>query len=405
MTMSASRGTRLLIAATLACMGLALSAQAANATFARLTIVKINQGGDQNDAFGFHPQLVPSRSDVAIKAGEANRQTWSIECNVDRPGRACNAAHPTLKVTELPKPGYTLLSVRCVHTVGGSTYAGEPPASSPAEDDTTVNGATIDVKAALKEWIKCYFTNAPVGATARINVTKRVLPAFDPGTFDLLIDGQPKATGVGDGGTTGWQTVPVGTHAVGEAGSAATSLADYDATVACADQAPGHTGTTSGTGTSLSGLAVAAGDQWACVITNTRKSQVAPPGSQPPAPVEAQSPAPQLEVSPETIRPGTARFVGPTGCPTTRVASATVAGKRIAKVTFFVDGKKVKTLTKPNGKGGRWTLPLTVRTMAFGTHRVQARVEFAKSTGTKPRTLQLSFSRCHRGAVTPTFTG
>src|SRR5919197_5508903 len=86
MTIRASRGARLLCAAALAWLGLAVYAQAAHATYSKITIVKINQGGDQNDTFGFHPSLTPSAADFSIKAGESNRKTLSVECNV---GSSC----------------------------------------------------------------------------------------------------------------------------------------------------------------------------------------------------------------------------------------------------------------------------------------------------------------------------
>ena len=53
MTIRASRGVRLLVAAAMAWLGLALCAQAAHATYGKVTIVKINKGGDANDTFGF----------------------------------------------------------------------------------------------------------------------------------------------------------------------------------------------------------------------------------------------------------------------------------------------------------------------------------------------------------------
>ena len=94
----------------------------------------------------------------------------------------------------------------------------------------------------------------------------------------------------------------------------------------------------------------------------------------------------------------------PAGCPTTNAIAATVTGKRIAKVTFFVDNKKVKTLHQAN-RGNRWVLSMRIKRLAFGSHRVRAKVEFAKSSQTKPKTLPLSFSRCRSAAARPQFTG
>jgi hypothetical protein len=73
-------------------------------------------------------------------------------------------------------------------------------------------------------------------------------------------------------------------------------------------------------------------------------------------------------------------------------------------VTFYVDSTKVKTLRKAN-RGSNWVLSLRMHALKYGVHRVRARVEFAKSSQTKPKTLPVSFSRCGSGPVRPQFTG
>ena len=69
------------------------------------------------------------------------------------------------------------------------------------------------------------------------------------------------------------------------------------------------------------------------------------------------------------------------------------------------DNKKVKTLTQPERKRWTWVLPMNVKRFAFGSHRVRATIQFARSSQTRARTLRLSFSRCHPANVTPKFTG
>ena len=99
MTIRASRGVRLLVAAAMAWLGLALCAQAAHATYGKVTIVKINEGGNQGDAFTFHPSVAPSQPDFSIKGGES--KTFEVECNVDRPGYSCASfGYPSESVTE-----------------------------------------------------------------------------------------------------------------------------------------------------------------------------------------------------------------------------------------------------------------------------------------------------------------
>ena len=67
-------------------------------------------------------------------------------------------------------------------------------------------------------------------------------------------------------------TVPNGNVDLDEAAGTATSLSDYTSTYTCT--AEGHDAV-SGSGTEIANLAVAAGDDWTCTLTNTRhKGQV-----------------------------------------------------------------------------------------------------------------------------------
>ena len=510
MTIRASRGARLLCAAALAWLGLALCAQAAHATYSKITIVKINQGGDQNDSFTFDTHLTPSPSPsyFSIKAGETYRKTFQVECNAQS---ACTQqwGQLTQTISEHPASGYTLTGVTCRHTGSSTGWGSEPTTSSTLDPDTTFDAATSKINFRLDwyEWTKCWVTNTRDTGTIKV-IKKVVAPAGDTGRFNLLVDGQAKATNIGDGGTTGDVTVTTGSHSVAESAGTATSLADYSASQSCVDTAHpndpadtdgsvqvdkgdhwvctitntrkvgtikvtkvlspaadagkfnllidgqakatdvGDAGTTgavavlpgthtvaesAGTGTDLANytaslsckdtahanaadddgtLDVHAGDAWECVITNTRKTT--PPPTEPPTTTPPATPPttptttttqPKIQVSPARVRPGSAKLSGPSGFPTTSAIAATVTGRRIVKVTFYVDGKKVKTLTKANRSGGRWVLPLNVRRLAFGAHRVQARIEFAKSSQTKTKTLRLSFDRCHAAAARPKFTG
>ena len=81
-----------------------------------------------------------------------------------------------------------------------------------------------------------------------------------------------------------------------------------------------------------------------------------------------------------------------------------MTGKRIAKVTFYLDGKKVRTVTHPDSHG-RWGLRVTPRTLPYGRHRLRVVVTFVAGSTTKSKTLSLSFTRCHAAVVTPKFTG
>jgi hypothetical protein len=511
MSIRASRGTRLLLAAAIAWLGLALCAQAAHATYGKVQVAKINNGGNPADTFTFHPSLTPTASDFTLKGGDSS-SLYSIECNIDRPGYGTECAkwgYPTLKFTEQQKSGYTLTDITCRFTQGTSGFAGAVTTTSAVKPSSEVTkdlaNGSVSLKVHWYEQVKCWFTNTkntpPPPPTGTLKVTKKLVPATDSGKFNLLIDGVAKATNVGDGGTTGTQTVNTGVHTVGESAGTGTSLSNYDSTLSCVDKAHGgapdndgsvqvdagdawecvitntrkatpppptgtlkvtkklvpaadggkfnllidgvakaanvgdggttgtqtvaigqHTvGESAGTGTSLSNydssltcvdkanggpadndgsVQVDAGDAWECVITNTRKSTPTPPSVPP-----TNTPPAQIKVSPARVVPGSAKMRGPRGCPTNNVVAATITGKRIVKVTFYVDGHKVKTLTRPNAKGGAFKLPVNVRKLSYGAHRVMAKVQFAKSSGTKAKTLRLSFSHCSGAAAQPKFTG
>jgi hypothetical protein len=307
------RGVRLLGVAALACVGLALSAQAALATHGRVQVVKINQGGNPSDAFAFHPtftwtgELASTASDFSLKGGESS-QAYDVACNIERPGHVeCSPRYSnvTLQVAEQPTPGYSLTDITCRSTQSDDNNnafsAGPPGPGSPVKPANEVAAdlasGTVGLKVHYNEWVVCYFTNA----------TAAVVPT-------------------------------------------------------------------------------------------------SPPARQPVVESAASAAAPQIAVSPSRVRPGTAKLVGPSACPTADVVVARVTGRSIARVTFYIDNRKVKTLHKPN-RGSTWMLSLRVRGLNHGTHRVKARVEFARSSQTKPRTLPMSFSRCGGGAVRPQFTG
>ena len=294
MSIRASSATRLLVAVGVAWLGLALSAQAAHATYSRVQIVKINQGGDANDVFTFDTSLKPAASPASfnLKGGQSS-SIYGVECNV---GSSCTSqwGDSVQTITERAAAGYTLTAIACYHTQGTNGWPSEPNTSSALDTDTTSDVAArkINFKLNWWEWVKCYVTNTR--DTGTIKVTKKLVPATDGGKFNLLIDGQAKATNVGDGGTTGDQTVLPGTHTVGESAGTATDLSNYDSSTSCVDKA--HTAKPADTDGSL---AVAKGDQWDCVITNTRKSTPTPP----PPPVEPPTTTPPVSPPAQAVSP------------------------------------------------------------------------------------------------------
>ena len=81
-----------------------------------------------------------------------------------------------------------------------------------------------------------------------------------------------------------------------------------------------------------------------------------------------------------------------------------MSGRQIERVIYTLDGKIVRTLTRPN-RGSLYVLPVNPRTLRLGTHRVLARTTFRRQSGTRARTLRVTFNRCTRRATSPAFTG
>jgi hypothetical protein len=428
MTIRASRGLRLLVVAAMAWLGLALCAQAAHATYGKVTIVKVNKGGNASDKFTFHPDVQPTQQDFALKGGE--QKTFQVECNKDSQTGSCATwNYPKLTVTEKPTAGYELKDIKCVHEQGSGDWPKEPSKdSSDADNDTTVSASTINLKVNYWEWVKCYVTNAPKPPDQHpaIKVVKdgpATAHSGDQLTFSYTVtnpgdvpltnvtatdDKCSPLTRTGDTSDTTLDPGDTWTYTC----SYVIQWSEGDAnpvvnTVTTCGMPPGGGSPPPGGG----GSPVCDTDQHSTtIVPPATPTQTTPPAA-PSTPASASGTAPtsgqppQIAVSPVRVRPGSATLRGPSGCPTTSAVAATVSGRRIVKVTFYVDGKKVKTLTQPNKSGGRWVLPMNVKRFAFGTHRVQARIQFARSSQTRARTLRMSFSRCHPANVTPKFTG
>ena len=100
---------------------------------------------------------------------------------------------------------------------------------------------------------------------------------------------------------------------------------------------------------------------------------------------------------------GTAAIQGPRACPRTTSVSASVRGRQIRRVTFFVRGHKVKTVTK--AANGRWTLTMRTSSLRRGAERRHRPRRVHAASQTKTRTLRITITRCAAQVVQPQFTG
>ena len=140
------------------------------------------------------------------------------------------------------------------------TLNGNP---GPSADGTT----QLDVTVAVGDRLACTLTNR---RKAQVTLTKHLVPASDPGRFDLKLTSSTafawsgRARGDGDSGTI--QVAP-GTWTVVESAASGTSLSDYTSSIACTRN--GNPGP-SGNGTSLQ-VMLAPADVLVCTLTNQRK--------------------------------------------------------------------------------------------------------------------------------------
>jgi uncharacterized repeat protein (TIGR01451 family) len=135
----------------------------------------------------------------------------------------------TVGVThEKQQNGFRFVEATCRNVGPGGPIPGTESTST-----TEIPGATLGEG----DFRTCDVLNRE--KTARLTVIKRLDPTDDPGLFDLRVNGEVRSPqgGVGNYGTTGPITLPLGTHTVSEAAVAPTSLADYSTSIECVDVA------------------------------------------------------------------------------------------------------------------------------------------------------------------------
>lgn len=128
-----------------------------------------------------------------------------------------------------------------------------------------------------------------------------------------------------------------------------------------------------------------------------------PPVAQPPAeqPPAAQPPAPAAgagAVLGEHVVSGRSRLLGPSGC-AGKTVNATVKGRRIERVTFLLDGRKVKVVE------GAGSYSVKSSSLSAGVHRIKARVTYEAASQTQARTHVVTFQRCVERRIVPRFAG
>ena len=153
--------------------------------------------------------------------------------------------------------------------------------------------------------------------------------------------------------------------------------------------------TATATGVDILGGTVSDDDSF---VVDIQTDTIVPPTVTPPA----VTPPGAIQVLGQQALSGRATLRGQTGC-ASRAFTATVSGRQISSVTFYVDGRRVRRVNARSGLT-RFTARINPAGRRIGVHRVTARVVFVRASGTRARTLVLAFQRCGR-AARPVFTG
>jgi glucose-6-phosphate isomerase len=110
---------------------------------------------------------------------------------------------------------------------------------------------------------------------------------------------------------------------------------------------------------------------------------------------------PTQVVSPAAVVSGRSALFGPKRC-VTRNFVASVTGRQIAKVQFYINNRLVATRTKR--VNGRFSYLVKAGSLSFATKKLTAKVTYVAAAKTKAKTMSFTFSRCAKAAVSQ-FTG
>jgi hypothetical protein len=101
--------------------------------------------------------------------------------------------------------------------------------------------------------------------------------------------------------------------------------------------------------------------------------------------------------------PASARLRSSQGCMSGSHAKAVVTGAPINSVAFFLDGRRVKTVTRPDS-ASRFTFSMRCAHLRVGAHRGRAVVTFESGATPASRTLRFQITR-RPAQRSPRFTG
>ena len=258
-----------------------------------------------------------------------------------------------------------------------------------ATQDVPVVGGKVDV--GIGDDVVCTFTNTKKG---RITVKKVTIPAGSPTEFPFASESFDSFS-LKDQGTQSFTVAP-GSYAISEVQKNAWTLQSIECTDAAQAAEQASQGDVAGRTATFN---VQPGEDVTCTFTNKQDEL---PGKVTPSSQPGSGVSPVTPSGGVTRPKASSRLSGTVGC-AARYSTASVRGKEIKRVTFYLDGKKVKTVSVSSSGVARYRV--ATRSLRHGTHKLTAKVEFTAASGAAPRTYRLSFSRCTSRRVSPRFTG
>jgi hypothetical protein len=352
------------MAAALAIALGAVMMTASTASAASFTITKKTDPAGDPASFNFTWE--------GVKQGDPNASMGSGQFTLtDGQSQTITTGGPGFyTVKEQTASGWKLVDISC--DTGGDT---DPKDAT--QIDLSAGSARIELSASENK--SCTFTNRKPG-TLRIRKVTSPAGSSTPFTFDVSSSlGQPFS--IADQGVQEY-TVDPGTYQVTERAADGWTLTG----AGCDDSDSSMSGATVNAN-------VAAGETVTCTFNNMQST----------VPVTApvvQTPPPGQGVAPIQARPASARLVAPSRCVSRRYTVA-VSGSPVRSVSFWVNGKRVRTVRARTGQR-RFSVTLGINRRVA---KVRARVTFANNATPSSRVLRATIRRCAPAAVRPQFTG
>ncbi len=100
------------------------------------------------------------------------------------------------------------------------------------------------------------------------------------------------------------------------------------------------------------------------------------------------------------------KLKGPEGCVRGEF-HVSIKSAHVASVTFYLDGRKLKTLTAKNAHKGLLTIAIDPSKLKVGAHKLVAKITMTHTASTKAKqgTRSMMVLRCRAAVLTPKFTG